>query len=203
MCREEQKMPSKSHIAFALAPTSAWQARLERTPLRFGVYVIKETPSIVLVEDPRETPWMLLEWLDVLDLNEENIARLGRLDLEWAGQIVDLGQVDILHIVGAIIVLDLAACPIETFNFDHFVVLDRSAEGDYGCVSIGCSNCTVPYCQDAICSETVLLAFCARVAVFREAHMEVGLISRRFVKINLEGGADCSRHFVSESRRSI
>lgn len=90
------------------------------------------------MEDPSETPWVLLEWLDVLDLNEENITWLGRLDLKWAGQIMDPGQVDILHIIGAIIILDLAACPIETFNFDHLVVLDRSAEGDYGGVSIGC-----------------------------------------------------------------
>ena len=89
------------------------------------------------MEDAGKPPWLLLEWLDVLNLNEEHIAWLGRLYLKWAGQIMDPSQVDILHIVGAVIVLDLAACPIETFDFDHLVVLDRSAEGNYGCVSTG------------------------------------------------------------------
>lgn len=82
------------------------------------------------MEDSCETPRVLLEGLYVLDFHEENVARLGSFDLEWARQIVDPGQVDILHVIGAVVVLDLAACPIEAFNLDHFVILDRSAEGD-------------------------------------------------------------------------
>src|SRR5438552_1854791 len=92
MCLEEQKMPSKSHIAFALHKRQRGKPGSISNPLRFGVYVIKEASSIVLVEDAGEPPWLLLEWLDVLNLNEEHIAWLGRLDLKWAGQIMDPSQ---------------------------------------------------------------------------------------------------------------
>jgi hypothetical protein len=51
---------------------------------------------------------MVLKRLDILNFNKEDIARLGCLDLEWARQIMDLGQIDILHVI----------------------ILDRSAEGD-------------------------------------------------------------------------
>lgn len=90
------------------------------------------------MEDSGKPPWVVLEWLNILDLDEQDIAGLSSLDLEWAGKIVDLRQVDILHIVRAIVVLDLAACPVEALDLDHFVILDRSVEGDYGRVSTGC-----------------------------------------------------------------
>ena len=65
-----------------------------------------------------------------MNFDEKDVARLGSLDLKRARQIVDPGQVDILYVIGAVVVLDLAACPIEAFNLHHLIVLDGSAEGD-------------------------------------------------------------------------
>jgi hypothetical protein len=37
---------------------------------------------------------------------------------------VDLGEVHITHVIGAVIVTDLATSPVYTFDLDDFVVLD-------------------------------------------------------------------------------
>ena len=44
---------------------------------------------------------------------------------------MDLGQVNVQDVLGTIIVFDLAACPVETFNLDRFSVFDGSAERDW------------------------------------------------------------------------
>lgn len=44
---------------------------------------------------------------------------------------MDLGEIDVQHVVGGVVVADLAACPVEAFDFDGFVVVDFAAEGDY------------------------------------------------------------------------
>ena len=81
---------------------------------------------------------MVLEGLDILDLNQEDVSGLSCLDLERPRQIVDFCQVDVLHIIGTIIVLDLAARPIEALNLDNFTILDGSAEGHWHSFSTGC-----------------------------------------------------------------
>lgn len=43
---------------------------------------------------------------------------------------MDLREVYVFDIVGRIVVLDLSACPVETFNLDYFVVRDLSTRRD-------------------------------------------------------------------------
>jgi len=43
---------------------------------------------------------------------------LTAFDVEWAGKIVDLCQVNIANIICAVIVADLTACPVETLYLD-------------------------------------------------------------------------------------
>lgn len=67
-------------------------------PDRFGsigIDFIQEPASIVFVEDTGEAPGVVLEWLDIVDLDEKNVTGFGVLNLEWAGQVVDLSQVDV------------------------------------------------------------------------------------------------------------
>jgi hypothetical protein len=92
--------------------------------------LIKEPASVVFVENASKAPWMVLKWLDVLYLNEENVAWFGCLDLEWAGEVVYLSQVDVFYVVGAIVILDLSAGPVEAFDLNSLAVLDCAAEGD-------------------------------------------------------------------------
>ena len=100
--------------------------------LRFRVYLVEEPTAILAVEDAGEAPWLVLHWLNVLDLEDQDVAWLSGLDLERAGQVVDLGQVNRLHVVRAVIVADLTARPVDAFDLDDFVVFDGSVDGVVG-----------------------------------------------------------------------
>lgn len=65
-----------------------------------------------------------------MDLDQEDIAGLCSLDFKWAGEVVDLSEIDVLNVVGGVVVFDLPAGPVETFDFDYFVVGDFGVGGD-------------------------------------------------------------------------
>lgn len=44
---------------------------------------------------------------------------------------MDLRQIYVFDIIGGIVVLDLASSPVETFDFDDFVVGNGATSGDY------------------------------------------------------------------------
>jgi hypothetical protein len=55
--------------------------------------------SILLREDTSETPGRVLKRLHVLDVHNKDITRLGGLNLEGSGQVMDLGEVDVADVV--------------------------------------------------------------------------------------------------------
>ena len=67
--------------------------------------------------------------LDILDLDYEDIAWFSSLNLKWAREIVDLGQVDIQHIICTVIISNLAASPVHAFDLHDLAILDGSTEG--------------------------------------------------------------------------
>lgn len=85
---------------------------------------IQEAAAIVAIEYSCKAPWLLLERLNVLDFYKQYIAWLGRLDVEGTREVVNLREIDVLHIIRRIIILDLPPSPIEAFDLDNFVVLD-------------------------------------------------------------------------------
>jgi hypothetical protein len=98
--------------------------------IRLRIDLIQKPSSIVLGEDSREAPGLLIERLHILNLQHQNITRLRCLDIERSGQVVDLGEVDIAHVISAVVVADLPTCPIYAFDFDDFIVLDGADGGD-------------------------------------------------------------------------
>lgn len=98
--------------------------------LRFRIMFIQEASAIVAIEDARESPRLILEGLDVLDLDEQHIARHGGLDVEWTGQVVNLREVNRLDVVGRVVVFHLPAGPVKAFDLDHFVVCNFSTSRD-------------------------------------------------------------------------
>ena len=76
------------------------------------------------------TPWLLRERLHVLDLDADDIAGLGAGDLEGTGEVVDAGEVAVEDVVGGVVVLDLAAGPVNAFNLDGLAGFDLSGEGN-------------------------------------------------------------------------
>ena len=127
---------------------SVWQ----RPCLRFGVYLIEEAAPVLARKHAREPPWLLLKRLHVYNLDEQHVARLRGLDLERPAQVVDFGEVDVLDVVGAVVVLDLPARPVDAFDLDRFAVLDGACEGD--CWEVGVSagfgvGLSATYCRGA------------------------------------------------------
>ena len=96
--------------------------------VRIWVDFIEETSAVVFVEDTGETPGLFLERLHVLDLDDQNVARLGVFDLEGAAEVMDLGEIDVLHIVGTVVVPNLSSGPVYAFNLDNLPVLDLFRE---------------------------------------------------------------------------
>lgn len=97
--------------------------------VRFGIDFVKEASAVISVEDTGEAPWLLLKWLHVLDLDHEDVARLGIFHLEGSAQIVDLGQINVLHVICAVIVANLTTGPIHALDLDNFSVFDLFSEG--------------------------------------------------------------------------
>lgn len=91
------------------------------------VEVAEEAAAVVLVEDAGEAPRLVLERLHVLDLDDEHVTGLGGFDFQWAGQVMDSGQVDVFHVVGAVVITNLAASPVDALNLDNLAILDRAA----------------------------------------------------------------------------
>lgn len=70
------------------------------------------THPIAPVEYPREAPGPVLERLHIHDFDQKQVPRPGALDVKGPREVMDAGEVDVLHIVGRVVVLDLAARPI-------------------------------------------------------------------------------------------
>lgn len=133
-------MPSKSQMALALYDLSVlplcvgaeeiWSEKRVGDVSRFRVDLVEESTAVLLVEDSCESPWLVLHWLHIHDLDNEDISRLSSLDLEWASQIMDLGQIDVLYVVCAVVVADLATSPVNAFNLDGFAIFNSASEWD-------------------------------------------------------------------------
>lgn len=98
--------------------------------LHIPIDLIQKPPTIILVKDPGKPPRLMFEGLHIMNLHEQHVTRLGALDLERPGQVVHGGQVDVQHVLGAVVVFDLAAGPVDAFDLDGLAVFDRAAEGD-------------------------------------------------------------------------
>lgn len=98
--------------------------------LRFRIQVIEEAAAIFTGKDASEAPWVLLKRLDVLNLDDQDVAWFGAVDLEWARQIMDSSEVDIFYIVGGVVVSYLAARPIYAFDFYDLAFFDLATEGN-------------------------------------------------------------------------
>ena len=86
--------------------------------------------SVLFRKDTSEAPRRVLERLHILDVHNQNIAWLGCLDLKGSSQVMNLAQVDVADVVGRVVVFDLAAGPVDTFDFDGLAVFDGARVGD-------------------------------------------------------------------------
>jgi hypothetical protein len=155
MCLEEQKIPSKSQIALALFvdvlafPLFPKQEDKPQHMILVGkdaplrIEVIQETTAVLLVEDTSESPWLVMERLNVLDFYQKYIARFRCLDVEWTRQVVYPIQIDISEVIGRVVVSNLTSSPVHAFNLDHFIVGDLGRGGNY-LIALRCQRTEAP-----------------------------------------------------------
>ena len=80
--------------------------------LRQREMVGQEAAAVLLGEEAVKAPQALLQRTDVEQIDHQEIAGLGALDADRAGQEVHDRQIDVAHVVGGIVVLDEAAGPV-------------------------------------------------------------------------------------------
>ena len=124
--------------------------------LRIWVDLVEKASPVVFVKHAGKAPRLLLKWLHVLYLDDQNISRFGAFDLKGAGKVVDLGEIDVLHVVRAIVVADLPSCPINTLDLEDFSIFNfgrkwncRRGQWQLGKKVLEGISCHL----DAICSE--------------------------------------------------
>lgn len=98
--------------------------------------LIQKPAPIFLRKNPRETPQLVFQRLHVLDIDEEHIAGFCAFDFEGPSEVMHLCQIDVSHIVGRIIVLNLPARPVDALDLDRLTVFDAAAAGDCVCHAV-------------------------------------------------------------------
>src|SRR5258707_709719 len=89
---------------------------------RIGEIVAKKTSTVALREYARK-PYRS-DRFDIEQIDNQQVARLRPFDMERTGQRVRTGKVDVAHVVGAVIVLDLRIEKIERLDDDFFTGLN-------------------------------------------------------------------------------
>ena len=72
----------------------------------------QEAAAILFGEEAVEAPEAFLQRTDVEQVDHQQIAGLGALDADRAGQEVHDREIDVAHVIGGIVVLDEAAGPV-------------------------------------------------------------------------------------------
>ena len=84
----------------------------------------QEATAVLLGEEAVKAPLALFEGADVEDVDFQQVARLRALDPDRSRQEVNLAEINIAHVVGAVVVLDLAAGPVIALNDEIVARLD-------------------------------------------------------------------------------
>jgi hypothetical protein len=98
--------------------------------LRLREMVRQEATTVLLAEEAVEAPEAVGLGADVEQLNHQQVAGLGAFHAHRTRQIVHRGQVDVAHIVGAVVVLDESTSPVEGFENEVVTRLDPAGHRD-------------------------------------------------------------------------
>jgi hypothetical protein len=72
----------------------------------------------------------MVEWLHICDVDNEEITWFTTFDVERACEVVDLCEVNITNVISAVVVSDLAACPVKAFDLDRLPGFDHGNARD-------------------------------------------------------------------------
>ncbi len=160
---------------------------------RLGVVLLEETTTVVAIKDTSEAPGRVIKRLHIGNVDNKKIARLSALDIKGPGQVVDFGQVDIANVVGTVVVANLPASPVNTFNLDRLAGLNAADSGDCRANGKGYSqwqNMLVWVVNDG----RPLASSKSRLTVWMPAVVEVWLLRGGRFNGDCLGGANLARH---------
>ena len=157
--------------------------------LRLGEVLVEEAAAVLLGEEAVEAPLALGLGADVEQVDHQQVAGLGALDADRAGQEVDDRQVDVAHVVGGIVVLDEAAGPVVGLDDEVVAGLDRGDHRDVG----------VP----AVVDHVVVVGRLRQIDLDqRLGHVASMLPSRRGTRVLLLAGREIRRRVMCRYRRA-
>ncbi len=104
--------------------------------LRQREMIGQEAAAVLLGEEAVEAPEALLQRTDVEQVDHQQIAGLGALDADRAGQEVHDRQIDVAHVIGGIVVLDEAAGPVIGLDDEIVARIDPRNHRDVGMPAI-------------------------------------------------------------------
>ena len=97
---------------------------------RLRIDLIQESTTIFFCEDTSKPPWLVFERLNILNIDDQDITRFRRLDLEWTRQIMHTSEIDVANVVCTVVIANLSSGPVYAFDLDSLVILDRAAKGN-------------------------------------------------------------------------
>jgi hypothetical protein len=100
--------------------------------LRFGKVVGQKAAAVLLREEAVEAPQAVLLGADVEQVDHQQVAGLGALHAHRAREVVHRAQVDVAHVVGAVVVLDEATGPVECLEDEVVARVDPAGHRNVG-----------------------------------------------------------------------
>ena len=100
--------------------------------LRFREMLGEKAAAVLLGKEAVEAPLAFLEGADVEDIDHQQVAGLGAFHAHRAGQEMHLGEVHVAHVLGVVVVMDLAAGPVVAFNDEVVAGLHHRRHGNVG-----------------------------------------------------------------------
>jgi hypothetical protein len=98
--------------------------------LRFGEMVGQKAAAVLLAEEAVEAPEAVLLGAYVQQVDHQQVAGFRALDADRAREVVHRAEVDVAHIVGAVVVLDETAGPVKRFQDEVVARVDPAGHGD-------------------------------------------------------------------------
>ena len=92
----------------------------------------QKATAIVLAEETVEAPQAVLLGPNVQQVHHQQIAGLCAPHAHGAAEVVHRGQINVAHIICAVVVLDEAARPVKRFQHKLVAGVDPAGHGDVG-----------------------------------------------------------------------
>lgn len=97
--------------------------------------VSEESSTVLTIENSSEAPFITRKRAEVKNLDNEQISwhrrfAFGVVHANWPTQVMNQGEVDVLHILGAVIVEDLPAGPVDGLHSEDLAFFYLAHGGD-------------------------------------------------------------------------